>query len=901
MDELIKFTLLGLGAGALYAIAAQGMVLIYRGSGVVNFAHGAMALLSAAIFVELRNEVGAPLGVAIPAAVLASAGAGFLLDRAVMRRIRRASPLSRLVVTLGFLGIIESLVVVRYGSSLRFVDQYLPDQAISIAGAVVSLDRLLLCLIAGLITALLAAVYRYTDFGRQTTAVAENTRTAAAAGINPELVSQLNWTLGAGLAGLSGILLAPLTGLQPAAMVLLINPVLAAALIGGFSSFSLTLLGGLAIGIAQSLLGFAEAGPGWSASAPFLFIIAVLTLRGRSLPLRGYITGRLPGVMGDGSGRALTILVAVALGAAILMMGEDYLAALTTTMLSAIVLLSIVVLTGFAGQVSLGQYAFAGIGALVAGRLADVYGLPFGWCILAGVAAAVPAGAVFGLPALRTRGIHLAIVTLGMGLALDALLFKNIAFTGGFAGTEVEPPRLLGWSLDSILYPRRYAWLVLALLVLVMTVVTNLRRSASGRSLLALRNNERAAAALGINLVYWKLYAFILAAVIAAAGGALAAFRYPVVRYDVGFSPFESIPAVLMTFLGGIGYAGGALVGGLLSAGGLINEVLSGLLELNEWQGFMIGAGAIAMVLSYPDGLAASRRQSTHKARVQRLAAANSGVNGHQGRRGPASSDTAARVTPLALQLDALTVRYGGVTALDDVSLRVMPGEVVGLIGPNGAGKTTLLDAVSGFVKPLAGSICFDRREMTGASVDSRVRAGLGRSFQSLELFDDLSVREHLSCAGDSRQWSTPLLDLCRSARTPLSPAGLSALNQFGLHGVLEALPGELGFGQRRLLGIARAVAAGPSILLLDEPAAGLDSEETRGLGRLIRALARDWGMAVLLVEHDMTLVMSLCDRIEVLDFGRPLAAGTPQAIGADPRVIKAYLGTEAGRGVADE
>ena len=562
MDELIKFTLLGLGAGALYAIAAQGMVLIYRGSGVVNFAHGAMALLSAAIFVELRNEAGAPLGVAIPAAVLASAGAGFLLDRAVMRRIRRASPLSRLVVTLGFLGIIESLVVVRYGSSLRFVDQYLPDQAISIAGAVVSLDRLLLCLIAGLITALLAAVYRHTDFGRQTTAVAENTRTAAAAGINPELVSQLNWTLGAGLAGLSGILLAPLTGLQPAAMVLLINPVL---------------------------------------------------------------------------------------------------------------------------------------------------------------------------------------------------------------------------------------------------------------------------------------------------------------------------------------------------AGGLINEVLSGLLELNEWQGFVIGAGAIAMVLSYPDGLVASRRQSTQRARVQRLAAANSGVNSHQGRRGPAASDTAARVTPLALQLDALTVRYGGVTALDSVSLRVMPGEVVGLIGPNGAGKTTLLDAVSGFVKPLAGSICFDRREMTGASVDSRVRAGLGRSFQSLELFDDLSVREHLSCAGDIRQWSTPLLDLCRSSRTPLSPAGLSALNQFGLHGVLEAVPGELGFGQRRLLGIARAVAAGPSILLLDEPAAGLDSEETRGLGRLIRALARDWGMAVLLVEHDMTLVMSLCDRIEVLDFGRPLAAGTPQAIGADPRVIKAYLGTEAGRGVADE
>jgi sulfate-transporting ATPase len=880
MEDILKFALLGLGTGALYALAAQGMVIIYRGSGVINFSHGAMALLSAAVFAQLRMDMQLPLYIALPIAIGCSALFGFLLDFLIMQRIRSASPLSRLIVTLGALGMIESIVIASYGSGLRFVDQFLPDNAVSIAGISISSDRLWLLAISLVITLALWAIYRFTEFGRQTTAVAENSRTAAAVGISPNAVSQINWTLGSALAGLTGILLVPVTGLMASTMVLLINPILATALVGRFASFPLTLMGGLLIGIAQSWINLADIGGGWSSAVPFLVIIALLIVRGQSLPMRGFIADRLPSVgaaMAPGKKSFIALIIAALL---ITIVSEDYLAAMTATMLSAVILLSIVVLTGLAGQVSLGQYAFAGVGAFVAARIADVYGLHFIVCFTVAIIVAVAFGLLFALPALRTRGINLAIATFGLGVSLDELVFKNKDLTGGFIGTQVTPPSLFGFSFDYIEHPQRYAFLVLALLAVCALVVSNLRRSAGGRRLLATRSNERAATAVGISVVGAKLYAFAVAAAIAAAGGVLTAFRYPNVRFDAGYSSFDSIPAILMSFLGGVGFIAGAVVGGLMSLGGVVNETISSVIELNEWMGFAVGVGAITMVMTNPDGLAALFYR-------RRKPATQIGSNAY-------SLSKISRCPAKNLEISNLSVHFGGVVALNDVSFSVEPGQVVGLIGPNGAGKTTLIDAISGFTKVTNGTLRICNDDISALTPTERARLGASRSFQSLELFDDLSVEEHLRCASEQTHKAALISDLFRPSEKPLSSVALQTIEIFKLQPVLHCLPKELSYGQRRLLGIARAVATQPSVLLLDEPAAGLTSAETRELGQLIEVLAKDWGIAVLLIEHDMNLVMNHCDALVVLDFGNKLASGTPEEVSQNPAVINAYLGTRS-------
>jgi sulfate-transporting ATPase len=238
-------------------------------------------------------------------------------------------------------------------------------------------------------------------------------------------------------------------------------------------------------------------------------------------------------------------------------------------------------------------------------------------------------------------------------------------------------------------------------------------------------------------------------------------------------------------------------------------------------------------------------------------------------------------------------VRFGRTPAVDEVSLTVRPGKITGLIGPNGAGKTTLIDAVTGFVKPAAGTIRLDGQDITGMSATRRARAQLGRSFQSLELFEDSSVLDNLRVASDPRDQVSWFRDVVWPSNPPLPAGAISAIKEFGLTDDLDRNVEDLPYGKRRLLAIARAVAMQPSVLLLDEPAAGLGDQETGELAHMVRRLASEWGMAVLLVEHDMNFVMSVCDDLVVLDFGSKISEGTPEAVRRDPAVIAAYLGEE--------
>ena len=249
-----------------------------------------------------------------------------------------------------------------------------------------------------------------------------------------------------------------------------------------------------------------------------------------------------------------------------------------------------------------------------------------------------------------------------------------------------------------------------------------------------------------------------------------------------------------------------------------------------------------------------------------------------------------------ALRVDGLTVSYGGVLAVDGVSIAVDPGEVLGLIGPNGAGKTSLIDAITGFT-PARGSVRIGDEALDGLPPHRRARAGLGRTFQSVELFDDLTVEENLRVAASDPRWWSPLVDAVRPRDRHAADVAW-ALDAVGLADAATAMPTELPTGRTRLVGVARALVRRPAVLLLDEPAAGLDTAESAALGHRIRAIAAS-GVAVLLVDHDMSLVLSACDRVAVLDFGALIATGPPAAVREDPRVIAAYLGTGAGGAAA--
>ena len=894
--EVLRFALLGLGLGALYSLASQGLMVIYRGSGVLSFAHGAIGMVGAYIEWEVKVKHHQPWWLAWIASLLACAVLGALSHLLVMRQLRRASPLARIVATLGILIMLQSAAVLRYGARVTSVNSELPRKLLRPFGLIISVDRFILVGIAAAMSLALWAFYQYTRFGLSTTAVAENQRAASSVGLSPDWVATANWALGSALAGMAAILIAPIVQLQVANMTNLVLAAMAAALVAGFRSFPIAFVAGVVIGVGQTELVRYVHTTGASNSLPFAVIIIWMIVRGQALPLRDFFLQRLPAV---GSGRVRPVLLAVVLAITtfvILIVPLRWQDAFVGTFATAIVLLSIVVVTGYAGQLSLAQFALAGFGALIAGRLVDVRGWPVPLAMLAGIAATVPLGALFALPAVRARGINLAIVTLGLGTAIELMIFQNGRFVGGFAGTKIGKPHLFGWDFNAISHPGRYAIVSMVAFVLMALMVGSMRRGRSGRRLLAVRTNERAAAALGISVPGAKVYAFALSAGIAAVGGILLAFRKDVVIYGNEFTNFTSIPAVGWSFIGGIGYLFGPISGSTLAPGSLgaqISDVIfSGVSKYIQLIG---GAIVVLLVLQNQDGIA---RES-----INQLAFVGSKLKAKFPKMGrpskvervelPPENTAVARelARPQVLQVSALTVRYGGVIAVDDVTFAVTPGRVVGLIGPNGAGKTSVIDAVTGFTRVAGGSVTLDGREMVGLTAAKRARAGLSRSFQSLELFEDSTVLDNLRAASDPRDRLSYVRDLVHPVSPPLPSSVVAAIREFGLEENLLRNVQDLAYGQRRLLAIARAVATQPSVLLLDEPAAGLGDIETAELAHLVRRLADDWGIAVLLVEHDMNFVMSVCDHIVVLDFGRQIAEGSPDEIRRDPAVVAAYLG----------
>lgn len=917
MHHLVAFAIFGIGIGGVYGLLGNGLVLIYRGSGVVNFAHGAMAMSAAYIFYEFNRVDGWPFWPAFLVSISIVTGVGIFTQLAIMRRLRNASPISRLIATLGVLAILDGLFSLWFATAPNAaIPPSLPHGSFHVGGFAVSQEAVSLFGIAAAICVALHLWSRYAPMGLAMVAVAESSDAAASLGWSPQTVATITWAGGAALAAIAGVLIVPVSGLNITNLTLIVVDALAAALLGGFLSFPIVLAAGLAIGIVQSEMAYFVSQPGWAETVPFIAIILVLLVRGRGLPVRGHVLERLPRV-GSGRFRPLVVLPVTAVLALCIatFFPQNLTIAVTVQIAVATVLLSIVVVTGYAGQLSLAQFCLAGIGALVAGRLAAVEGWPFLACLVCGALAAAAVGVVVGIPALRTRGVNLAIVTLGLGLALEDLVFLNPDYTGGVGGTSVQPPTFFGLSLNPVTDPKSYAIFCLAVFVVVVIVVSNIRRSRSGRRLVAVRANERAAASLGISVTGSKLYAFALSAGIAGVGGVLLDFMNPVLQFTT-FGALTSADFVGYATIGGLGHITGPLFGSGFQAGGIGSLILNQFSAIDTWLPLIGGIVLVAILLQNPDGIAGAptpalvrwirSKLGRHLAEPGHDVAsdASAAAAGSASLEPALAAADSRRVRTEELSVRGVTVRFGGVVAVNDVSLSVRPGEVVGLIGPNGAGKTTMIDAITGFVPVQGGSIRLGERSLDRMPAYRRARCGVMRTFQSLELFEDFSVEDNFLVASDKRDKAAYFANLVYRGRASMGADAVGAIAQFDLTRFLGRSPRDLPYGVRRLLGIARAIAAGPAILLLDEPASGLDDTETAELARLIRHLSREGNIGVLLVEHDMTLVMDVCDRITVLDFGTQIAEGTPDEVRKNATVIDAYLGaaSSSGRvGVSDE
>jgi sulfate-transporting ATPase len=925
VTELWTFIVVGLTAGGAYALTAVGVVTVYRGSGVLNFAQGAIGMAGTYVFWEFYANGAAttglhplerwPVGWAMVVGIGAGALIGLLVYVLVMYPLRNASELARVIATLGVLLIIQNVALLFYSSQTTVIPRFLGHGSFTVFGAPFRYDSAIVLAVVVLLSVGLTLLFRLTRLGLSATALQVRPVAAATLGISPHPVGVITWTLGGSLAAAAGILVVPAIGLSPTQLTLLVNYALAASLLGRFRNYGITVAAALAMGIAQSVMTLYNVSDWISQTIPFAVIIVALVVGGTAVPGRGFAESRLPRV---GTGRLRPVQTAIWLGVATffaLGLGSGWSIAVANAAIAALVSLAIVIVTGYAGQISLATYALMGIGALLGAHAAAGWGLGYPMTIVVGTVAGGIAGLLLGMPAIRVRGIDLTVATLVFGIVIPNTVFVSSIFIGnnGYDGIVVPAPALFGLNVDPTVYPARFTILCLVVLTLVGIGTANLRRSAAGRRFLAVRANERGAAALGISVGGAKVAAFALGGAVAGLAGSLIVFRSRTVTFT-DFDVFRSIDALAFTIVSGVGYVAGAIYTGVISTGGLISYLFFGVTtRIDTILAILSGVLVVQIMLQNPDGIIPlmSRQWAWIKQRVRRrptAAAPAAAAPAAAARPRPAEVRPAESRPPrsggprlvaaepaqpgeVLLRADGLGLRYGAVRAVDGVSLEVRQGEILGVIGPNGAGKTSLIDAITGFARQTDGEIHFGGADISHWPIRRRARAGLGRTFQNLELFSDLTVRENLLAAHDRRSLAAYFSGWVRPGSDRLTDAAAEAVTLLGLEACLGSEIHTLPQGTQRLVAVARALAARPRVLCLDEPAAGLNQAERDAMSRAIRLVARRLRVGVLIIEHNIDVVTGLCDRLLVLDFGKVVTAGLPGEVLASDIVRRAYLG----------
>ncbi|HEY2655650.1 MAG TPA: ATP-binding cassette domain-containing protein [Solirubrobacteraceae bacterium] len=950
MHPVILFALLGLGTGALTAGLAMALVTTYRGSGIINLATGAVAMVSGYAFWAFNTgDIGPGLGT-VPSFILAMIVAlvlGAAMELLAFRPLRQASPVIKLVASVGILLAAQAVMLLAFGEFPKTEPSILSSSEVTVFGYTVPSANLVLSGIVIVVAAVLWAVYRWSRFGLETKAAFENETSARLVGLSVNRLSMANTLLAALIAGAMGVLAAPLITLDPQVLPLAVVPALAAALFASFTSFPIACVAGLLLGALQNILYYAStlswfptdhgvAWPGVQQVVVLIAIVIALFLRGSKLPERGaHVEKRLPMVPRPERLLRPAVFALVVGVVALIVLPFDFRQALVNTTIAAALTLAIIVITGFVGQMSLMQLALAGVSAYLVSHLATDNGIGFPVALIIGALAATIVGLLVGVSALRVRGVQLAVVTLAAAVAIENAWFTSTTLGGGHGGAPVRQPHLFGLNLgnnaafrglDGQLPSPVLGFIILGVTILLGLLVANLRRSQIGQRMLAVRANERAAAAAGINVRNIKLIAFGLSSFIAGIAGAMYAYNFGSVSATT-FASLTELGFITFAFVGGITMVSGSVFAGIIATEALIPFALQKWFGISgTWALLFGGIGCIFNLVLYPEGAAGAawrrklkrrrlaaegefpRRDIRHilgslLERMPQVPAIVSG-NGNPGKDvadAPARRQEVELARPKSLEVRNLTVRFGGITAVDDVSLSIAPGEIVGLIGPNGAGKSTLIDALTGFAHPSTGTVTLGDADITKLAPHQRVQAGLVRSWQSVDLFDDVTVRENMEVTSERGPWRT-LLDLLWSGKRRSLPVTASAaVSLFGLDPDLEHLPVELSFSQRRMVTTARAVALNPSVLLLDEPAGGFSDVRRRELAAAIAPLARERGLGLLLVDHDMPFVMGLSDRVVVLNFGKKIADGTPDEVRSNPEVIHAYLRGDVAEVAEDE
>jgi ABC-type branched-subunit amino acid transport system ATPase component/ABC-type branched-subunit amino acid transport system permease subunit len=553
--------------------------------------------------------------------------------------------------------------------------------------------------------------------------------------------------------------------------------------------------------------------------------------------------------------------------------------------------MALTVLTGWGGQVSLGQFAFVGVGAYVA-TLADGLGV-VAMLLVCGLVTAA-ASALVGSVAVRFRGLFLGVVTLAFAFAARSWLFRQGIFVDDVSAiVRIERPFLFGLEIDTV--RGVYAIGVVALALTALSL-HSLRRSPIGRAIIASRDNDDLAAAHGVSPRTAKLVGLAVAGFVTGMAGGLWGMGVGSWSF-AAFDPSMSFVLLSAAIVGGIGTLYGPILG---------------VIAVFAWPYLVPGANTIAVrsftsgalllvtLLFFPGGLA-SLVQDVRRWAVARLARGTDTIDDEQvdvvAPARPAVATPVASGRGRALEATGISIAFGGIQALDGASIHVERGEIVGLIGGNGAGKSTLLGCISGHLPPDAGHVQVSGQEVTGLAPERRSGLGLRRTFQDARLFPGLTLAETVTVAADGAEpggvvgamTASPWLR--RSERLKAERA-VAVLTEFGLADRASGLAGELSTGMRRVCDLATVAAAEPTVVLLDEPTAGLAQREVEAFAPLLQSMRDRYGASVLLVEHDVPLMMTLCDRIYCLESGRVIAEGTPEEIRADPRVIASYLGT---------
>ncbi len=928
MKDGLIFLLTGFGAGSIFAALGLGLVVTYKGTGVINFAAGSMGAWSAYVYNDLHSSgtlafpvIGIPgsahlfgSGLAVVPSILIAgfygAALGLVVYLLVIRPIRNGPVLAKVVASVGVMLAMQALIVERFGNNPQVVNPILPSSVVQVGTLGISAQVFWLAGIVVVVTVALALWFRSARTGLGMRAAADSDLTASLAGFSPNLLGGIAWAAASGIIGFLVVLASPVAGLNATSYTLYVVPALACALVGRLTAVGPTVIAGFALGMIDAEITFLSSKawwPSWASTSvsdavPFLAIVITLFLLGKRLPSReDAASDRLPRVPRPRIRPGIVLFLVGAGVVALAATGGTIRFGLIITLAMGLVALSIVVLTGLLGQVSLAQAAFAGIGGFALSKFTSEVGIGFPWAPLLAALVAAIIGVIAGFPALRIRGIRLAVVTIAMAFAFEQVLFSNPTFSG--SGNPVVEPRLFGVDLSirsgSDIARLPFGLLCLVVLCLASLAVTNLMRSGTGRRFLAVRSNERASAAAGVGVTATKLIGFGLSAFLAGLGGTLIAYSYGSVSVE-SFTTLVGISWLVFVYLGGISSVGGGLTSATYVTLGIVYVVVNRFVTASNEAYLLVSAvGLILSVIFNPEGLAGRWRTILSKTRfgrppVRELVALDTSEFGSLPE-GPwiepgAELDAPARSASLAVS--GLSVRYGGLVAVDDVTLKVASGQIVGLIGANGAGKTTFIDAVSGFT-PYEGTVSLAGRRIDPLGPHRRTLTGLARTWQSAELFEDLSVFENVQVACENGSLPAALRD-CVWPRTSGSEVSAARwLEWFDLGAVAARFPSELSLGQRKLVNLARALARTPRILLADEPAAGLSTGETSVLGRALKSLVGSFDIGVLLVDHDVGLVTEVCDYIYVLSFGALIAQGTPSEVRKDPNVIASYLGEE--------